>query len=227
MGPATVVRCPAGTSPPFTIQTGVHQGSALSPLLFILCMDVVTADIQRPHPWSLLYADDVFLAATSRQELAEQVQLWSTRLADHGLRLNAAKTEYLECGEQTDGSITVDGHELPKSTQFKYLGSAVRTDGDSLSDASSRSNIAWLKWRQTTGVMCDRRMPLRLKSRIYKTVIRPAALYGCECWPTTVKHEQILHVAEMRMLRWSLGLTRIDRVWNSDIRNALGGGSHP
>ena len=36
-------------------------------------------------------------------------------------------------------------------------------------------------------------MPIRLKSKVYKTVIRPAALHGSEYgyWPTTVKHEKI------------------------------------
>lgn len=56
-----LVRCTAGISPPFNINVGVHQGSALSPLLFITCMDTVTRDLQTPHPWSLLNADDVFL----------------------------------------------------------------------------------------------------------------------------------------------------------------------
>uniref|UniRef100_A0A915J330 Reverse transcriptase domain-containing protein n=1 Tax=Romanomermis culicivorax TaxID=13658 RepID=A0A915J330_ROMCU len=41
----SAVRCPVGTSPPFNINVGVHQGSALSPLLFVLCMDMATADL--------------------------------------------------------------------------------------------------------------------------------------------------------------------------------------
>ena len=49
-GANSVVRCPAGISPPFSISVGVHQGSALSPLLFILCMDSVIRGIQTPHP---------------------------------------------------------------------------------------------------------------------------------------------------------------------------------
>ncbi len=46
-----------------------------------------------------------------------------------------------------------------------------------------------------------------LKSKIYKTVIHAVALYASESCPATAKHEQALHVMEMRMLHWSLQLT--------------------
>ncbi|ETE72378.1 hypothetical protein L345_01795, partial [Ophiophagus hannah] len=40
---------------------GVHRGNTLLPILFILCMDTVTADLQMPHPWTMLYANNVML----------------------------------------------------------------------------------------------------------------------------------------------------------------------
>ena len=47
-------------------------------------------------------------------------------------------------------------------------------------------------------------------------------LYGAEYRPTKIRRVQQLSVAEMRMLRWICGHTRIDRVRNDDIRNRLG-----
>ena len=44
-------------------------------------------------------------------------------------------------------------------------------------------------------------------------------LYGAECWTTKIRHVQQLSVAEMRMLRWICGHTRMDRVQNDDIRD--------
>ncbi|KAK6744984.1 hypothetical protein RB195_011597 [Necator americanus] len=125
-----VVRCPAGTSRPFPVQVGVHQGSSLSPLLFILCMDTITKEIQKQHPWTLIFAD-VMLASESRDDLQKYVQSWKDQLQQHGLRLNTSKTEYMECGPRIeDGSIRVDGTELSKVNCFKYLGSKVTSTGD-------------------------------------------------------------------------------------------------
>ena len=47
-------------------------------------------------------------------------------------------------------------------------------------------------------------------------------LYGAECWSTKIRHVQQLSVAEIRMLRWICGHTRMDRVRNDDIRDRLG-----
>ena len=52
-------------------------------------------------------------------------------------------------------------------------------------------------------------------------VIRPAMLYGAEYWPIKIQHVQQLSVAEIRMLRWICGHTKMDRVQNDDIHDRL------
>ncbi|XGW33662.1 hypothetical protein V3C99_017798 [Haemonchus contortus] len=91
--PKSRVQTAAGTSTDFTISVGVHQGSTLSPLLFVVVLDAIIKDIQKPAPWTLLYAHDVMLASEDKSELESQVQTWSDRLAMFGLRSNVKKTE--------------------------------------------------------------------------------------------------------------------------------------
>jgi hypothetical protein len=53
-------------------------------------------------------------------------------------------------------------------------------------------------------------------------MIRPAMMYGAECWAIKGQHVQKMSVAEMRMLRWICGHTRKDKIRNDDIRDKLG-----
>ncbi|KAL6729361.1 hypothetical protein Aduo_000422 [Ancylostoma duodenale] len=59
-------------------------------------------------------------------------------------------------------------------------------------------------------------------SKIYRTVVRPVALYGAECWPVTKEMERRISVMEMRMLRRMGGITQLDRICNQDIRQRFG-----
>ena len=68
-----------------------------------------------------------------------------------------------------------------------------------------------MKWRQASGILYDKRVPHKLKGKFYRTTVRPAMLYGAECWLTKRRHVQQLVVAKMRMLRWMCGHTRKDQ----------------
>ena len=74
----------------------------------------------------------------------------------------------------------------------------LQRDGDIDADVSNRIKAGWIKWRQASGVLCDKRVPQKLKGKFYRTAIRPAMLYGAECCPTKIRHVQQLDVAEMR-----------------------------
>ena len=50
---------------------------------------------------------------------------------------------------------------------------------------------------------------------MYNTAIKPAMVYGAQCWAVRKKEE--LQTTEMRMLRWARGKTRLDHVRNVDI----------
>jgi hypothetical protein len=141
-------------------------------------------------------------------------------------RLSWSKTEYMKCDfsaiTQEEGDVRLDGQVVPKKDTFRYLGSMLQKNGDIDEDVSHRIKVGWLKWRQASDVLCDLRVPLKLKDKFYRTAIRPAMLYGAKCWPTKRRHVQQLIVAEMSMLRWICGHTRRDRVRNDDIRERLG-----
>ena len=121
-----------------------------------------------------------------------------------------------------DGDVTLDGQIVPRKDTFRYLGSMLQNNCEIDEDVSHRIKAGWMKWRQTSGILCDRKVPQKLKGKFYRTAIRPAMLYGAECWATKGQHIQKISVAEMRMLRWICGHTRKNRVRNEDVRDKVG-----
>ena len=76
---------------------------------------------------------------------------------------------------------------------------------------------AWSKWRELSGVNCDKKIPTKLKLLIYQTVIRATLLYGCETWPMSVKDEKRMATTEMIMVRWAVGVGLLEHRRNEDI----------
>ncbi|XP_057540595.1 uncharacterized protein LOC130818440 [Amaranthus tricolor] len=146
--------------------------------------DSVSTSIQTPAgitepfptlPWCMIFADDIVLAAETREEVSNKSDEWREALKGKG---------------ETEVSI----------------------------DDTAGS----LKWRAATAVLWDRNFPSKLKGKFYQTAIKPALLYGTECWSVKKIFQHKMKVTEMRMLRWTCGHTLMDRIRNQEFRDKLG-----
>ena len=86
----------------FDVGVGVHQGSVLSPLLFILVLEALSRVFRRGTPWELLYADDLVVIADSLDECVARLKAWKTGMESMGLRVNMPKTKCLVSGVGLD-----------------------------------------------------------------------------------------------------------------------------
>ncbi|KAL5184476.1 LINE-1 retrotransposable element ORF2 protein [Glycine soja] len=202
---STSVRTQGGESDDFPITIGLHQGSTLSPYLFTLILEVLTEQIQEIAPRCMLFADDIVLLGESREELNERLETWRRALETHGFCLSRSKSEYMEC----------------KFNKRRRVSNS-EDDGEIEGDVNHRIQAGWMKWRKASGVLCDAKVPIKLKGKFYRTAVRPAILYGTECWAIKSQHENKVGVAEMRMLRWMCGKTRQDKIRNEAIRERVG-----
>jgi hypothetical protein len=80
-----------------------------------------------------------------------------------------------------EGDVSLGGQVVPKKDTFSYLESMLQRDGDINEDVSHIIKAGWMKWRQASGVLCDKRVPQKLKGKFYRTTIRHAMLYRAEC----------------------------------------------
>jgi len=70
---APAIKVHGGLSIEFPVKMGVHQGSLLSPLLFIIVTEAMTQEFKVGLPWELLYADDLVLLAESENVLQSKI----------------------------------------------------------------------------------------------------------------------------------------------------------
>ena len=97
VGATTAVRVNDKESAEFKVKVGVHQGSVLSPMLFIIVMDALSAEFRDGLPWELLYADDLVLMADSESQLLVKIARWKAGIEAKGLRVNMGKTKVMRC----------------------------------------------------------------------------------------------------------------------------------
>jgi hypothetical protein len=67
---------------------------------------------------------------------------------------------------------------------FRYLGSMLQSEGEIDEYVSHRIRAGWVNWRQASGVLCDKKVPNKLKGKFYRTAIRPVMMYGVKYWVT-------------------------------------------
>ncbi|KAK3522998.1 hypothetical protein QTP86_010502 [Hemibagrus guttatus] len=215
----TVVRCAVGQTEEFNVEVGLHQGSALSPFLFAIVMDQLSEEVRQESPWTMMFADDIMICSESREQVEENLERWRFALERRGMKVSRSKTEYM-CVNEREGSGTVrlQGEEVKKVQEFKYLGSTVQSNGECGKEVKKRVQAGWNGWRKVSGVLCERKISARIKGKVYRTVVRAAMLYGLEIVSLRKRQESELEVPELNMLRFSLGVTRLDRIRNEYIR---------
>ncbi|KAK3513818.1 hypothetical protein QTP70_028869 [Hemibagrus guttatus] len=197
----TVVRCAVGQTEEFNVEVGLHQGSALSPFLFAIVMDQLSEEVRQESPWTMMFADDIVICSESREQVEENLERWRFALERRGMKVSRSKTEYM-CVNEREGSGTVrlQGEEVKKVQEFKYLGSTVQSNGECGKEVKKRVQAGWNGWRKVSGVLCDRKISARIKRKVYRTVVRAAMLYGLETVSLRKRQESELEVAELKML---------------------------
>ncbi|KAG5631776.1 hypothetical protein H5410_003493 [Solanum commersonii] len=131
-------------------------------------MDELTWSIQEEVPWCMLFADDIVLIDETRDRVDVRLEVWRQALESKGFRLSRTKTEYLRCNfsdvvEEADVGVRLAAQIIPKRESFRYLGSVIQESGDIDDDVTHRIGVAWMKWRLASGVLCDKKIPPRLK----------------------------------------------------------------
>ncbi|KAK3563885.1 hypothetical protein QTP86_004825 [Hemibagrus guttatus] len=94
-------------------------------------MDQLSEEVRQESPWTMMFVDDIVICSESREQVEENLERWRFALERRGMKVSRSKTEYM-CVNERDGSGTVrlQGEEVKKVQEFKYLGSTVQSNGE-------------------------------------------------------------------------------------------------
>ena len=82
------------------MKAGVHQGSALSPLLFAIVVDVVTKSVRSGS------VSEMVLMSEMMEGLREKFWKWKEAFESKGLKVNLWKTKVLVSGAEGEKTVS-------------------------------------------------------------------------------------------------------------------------
>ena len=159
----------------------------------------------------MLFADDIVICEETRKEVEQRQEFWKYALERRGMKVSRSKTEYL-CinGGNDKETVKMEDIKVPRVKEFKYLGSMVQESGSCEREVQKKVQAGWNGWRKVSRVICNRRLPARVKGKVYSSVVRPAMVYGLDTVAVTKKQVEEMEVAVMKMLRFAMGVTRLE-----------------
>ncbi|KAJ4444220.1 hypothetical protein ANN_06011 [Periplaneta americana] len=129
-----------------------------------------------------------------------------------GLEVNPEKTKYMIMSRDgnivRNGNINIGDLSFEEVEKFKYLGATVTNINDTREEIKRRINMGNACYYSVEKLFSSSLLSKNLKVRIYKTVILPVLLYGCETWTLTLREEHRLRVFENKVLRKIFGAKR-------------------
>ena len=155
-------------------------------------------------------------------DLQAMLNSFSDASKQFGLSISLEKTEVLfqraPNSVAPQPAIFIDDVELKVVNSFKYLGSMISVDGSLDKEIAYRiSKASQALGRLRNRLLNHHNVTLDTKLKVYRAVVLPSLLYGCETWTVYRRHLKQLERFHQRALCSILGIRWQDRATNTEV----------
>ena len=163
------------------------------------------------------------LLGSSGGDLQQALKRFAAECCKAGMRVSVAKTETLVLSRKpSQCTLHVSGTSLRQVEKFKYLGVVFTSDGRQEAELDARIAGDGAVMRQFQHSILRRgEVGKKAKLAIFSSVFVPIHTYSHECWVMTERVRSRIQASEMGFLRRISGVTLLDRVRSSEIRESL------
>jgi len=98
-------------------------------------------------------------------------------------------------------SVRIDNSTFERVEEFKYLGTTLINQNSIPEIIKSRLRSGNACYYSVQNLLSSRLLSKNLKIKIYRTIILPVVLYGCEIWSLKLREERKLRVFEIMVFR--------------------------
>jgi hypothetical protein len=197
----------------FKVAVGVRQGDPLSATLFSVAIDSILkqldirGNISTRIKQCIAYADDILLTARTKQAAVDTFEKLKNQSLKIGLVINQNKTKSHRCtrGNYQMDDLYTNNMRLEQIHSYKYLGSIINIDNcveEEIRERIMSGNKAYYANRL---IFKSKLVNRKSKLKIYRTIVRPVVVYGCETWVLKEAIKQKLLVFERKILRGIFG----------------------
>jgi len=104
--------------------------------------------------------------------------------------------------------VRMDNSTFERVEEFKYLGTTLTNKNSIAEKIKSRLRLGHACYHSVQNLLSSRLLSKNLKIKIYRSIILPVVLYGCETWSLTLREKRRLRMFENMVLRRIFGPRR-------------------
>ena len=107
---------------------------------------------------------------------------------------------------ETTESIKIEGIEIEKVDQYKYLGQTIAMEDRTANEVQLRIKAGWSVFGRYREILKDKEIPMCLKRKVFNECIIPTLTYGCQTWTLTKELVHNIEVWQRKMERKIIGI---------------------